>query len=436
MMLWDCIGRAMPDSYEARLPAVIQDTLAQFDSLGDGSIRFPDFLEMLSRSPWRVLLPPQQREEITMPRLQQRENQKAFSASPARSKSPSRGGLHGSKYPSIIPPPPPGLHPRQTIKNGVAPLANSAASFEKSLRGERATERPKPLHTRSRSPPNRRSSSPPRRSQNAQRSPSRGGASPSPPPKQAVQVKKGRPVLPVETSIDVFLGGLEMAQLSDKFKAEGFEQVHHLLSVYTEFTTDDLGDLGVVKMIDRKRLTKALSAYNEVHAAADPRFDAIDTNNDGVISREEFDAANHRAHRSKPASPSPAREPSQPRTGVFGLPRQSIPDSPDTDMHPDELHQVPYDPFQPRPSNCPETNPSPLKYQPLNSSGNQGPNRTRQRAAMYDAVRRGKTSQPFPNDLSQSKPEFGAVRPMPTTTKETDLAKSMIGFHNKTRFKA
>ena len=42
------------------------------------------------------------------------------------------------------------------------------------------------------------------------------------------------------------------------------------------------GDLGVVKMIDRKRLTKALSAYNEVHAAADPRFDAIDTNNDGV----------------------------------------------------------------------------------------------------------------------------------------------------------
>ena len=44
-------------------------------------------------------------------------------------------------------------------------------------------------------------------------------------PKQAVQVKKGRPVLPVETSIEVFLGGLEMAQLSDKFKAEGFEQV-------------------------------------------------------------------------------------------------------------------------------------------------------------------------------------------------------------------
>ena len=42
------------------------------------------------------------------------------------------------------------------------------------------------------------------------------------------------------------------------------------------------GDLGVVKMIDRKRLTKALSAYSEVHTSVDPRFDAIDTNNDGV----------------------------------------------------------------------------------------------------------------------------------------------------------
>lgn len=37
--LWDCIGRAMPPSYESRIPAVVQDTLAQYDSAGRGAIR-------------------------------------------------------------------------------------------------------------------------------------------------------------------------------------------------------------------------------------------------------------------------------------------------------------------------------------------------------------------------------------------------------------
>ena len=68
--LWKAIGRPMPTSYQQRVPKVVDDTLQQYCTrAGAASINFGEFLEMLSHTPWRVLLPPAEREELTMERL-------------------------------------------------------------------------------------------------------------------------------------------------------------------------------------------------------------------------------------------------------------------------------------------------------------------------------------------------------------------------------
>ena len=95
LTLWESIGRPMPQGYHDKIPTVVSDALKQYDTRKAGALDFPDFLEMLSQTPWRVLLPVAEREEFVMDRLRQKEDAKA------------KGGTSAGKprFPSVPPPP-------------------------------------------------------------------------------------------------------------------------------------------------------------------------------------------------------------------------------------------------------------------------------------------------------------------------------------------
>lgn len=154
---------------------------------------FCDFLEMVSRSPWRVLLPPQARCEIAMTTEHEKEE---FKARQASGPSPEPTELP-AKYPVAIPPPPPALlHNRKPD----IPLANTQQHFQDTLRPDPVVPKcPKPLRAHSRSPSNKYTKSPSRTS----------------------PAKPGPADVPIETWLATF--GLE--HLAENFQAEGFEMV-------------------------------------------------------------------------------------------------------------------------------------------------------------------------------------------------------------------
>lgn len=344
-LLWECIGREMPQCYHSKIPKVVQDTLAQYGSLPRGCIRFTEFCEMVCCSPWRLLVPAQQREQMVMTRLRARENQKRLSP---------------QGYPAAIPPPPPswilqashsdttpGQHPSrfpEDLAGIVAAGAHTAGCVESE--GARGSE-----------------------------------------------------------SIEGLLRGLELGHLVERFKQEGFEQLHDLLAVQSQLGDADLVELGVTKMMDRKKLLKALSESHPLMDSSPP-----------PASRAPW----------HPAAPSKVGFWLDPKsTPVFGLPRAEYSSpSPDVQQQGSTAETDGYDPF--RVHKNPVLDCVDVSYSATPSAG-------RLRGVMYDAVRRGKPVQACMGNASESgtSKKIGAVRPMPTTTQDTLITKEWIGFHNR-----
>lgn len=154
---------------------------------------------MVSRSPWRVLLPPQTRCELTMTKLHEIEESKL------RHSRPSSPDTLNSKYPIAIPPPPPplSLHKRKPD----VPLANTQQHFETTLRPDtEAPKRPKPLRAHSSSPSNNRSASPGK-----------------------CRGSRTKSTVSADLAIGSWLESLGLGELTQNFIGEGFEKVNSTL---------------------------------------------------------------------------------------------------------------------------------------------------------------------------------------------------------------